>query len=182
MVAVGQPWYVMTQHGDNGFPLGRLVYGTSLRRTLVRAAVLGGIVLITFKFLFIPARVDGGSMAPTYPNRTLNLVNRLAYLNNSPQRGDVVAIWLRETGHSVVLMKRVVGLPGEEIGFQDGHATVNGVKLQEPYLRFPSDWERAAVKCGPDEYFVVGDNRSMDIEGHWFGRAKASLIAGKMVL
>jgi signal peptidase I len=162
--------------------LGRLVYGTSLRRTLVRAGVLAAVCLVTFKFVFIPARVDGGSMAPTYSNHGLNLVNRMAYLSKSPQRGDVVAIRLRETGHSIVLMKRVVGLPGETIGFQHGRVTVNGVRLEEPYVKLPSDWNMEPVTCGPDEYFVVGDNRSMPIDDHWHGRAKASLIAGKMVL
>ncbi|MCU0788883.1 MAG: signal peptidase I [Verrucomicrobia bacterium] len=171
----------MEGNGD-GFSLGKLVYGTSPRRTLLRAAVLAALCLIVFKFMFVPARVDGGSMAPTYSNHGLNLINRMAYLQNKPQRGDVVAIRLRETGHSIVLMKRVVGLPGEAIGFQNGRVTVDGQLLDEPYVQLPSDWERAPVVCGPDEYFVVGDNRSMLMDGHWFGRAKASLIAGKMVL
>lgn len=172
----------MRQDVERGFTLRRLVYGTSFRRTLVRAAILAVVCLVVFKFVFIPARVDGGSMAPTYANHGLNLINRLAYLNKKPQRGDVVAIRLRETGHSVVLMKRVVGLPGEEIGFKDGRVAVNGVKLEEPYVRLPSDWSRAPVVCGPDEYFVVGDNRSMPMPDHWFGRAKARLIAGRMML
>jgi len=170
------------RNGEDGFSLGRLVYGTSLRRTILRAAVLALVCLIIFKFMFIPARVDGGSMAPTYSNHGLNLVNRMAYLHKNPQRGDVVAIRLRETGHSIVLMKRVVGLPGEAIGFQNGRVLVDGRLLDEPYVQFPSDWERLPVVCGPDEYFVVGDNRSMPMDGHWLGRAKASLIAGRMVL
>ncbi len=163
-------------------PLGRLVYGTSLRRTLVRALILCVVCLLAVKFVFIPVRVDGGSMAPTYSDKGLNLVNRMAYKRHAPQRGDVVAIWLRDDGFSVVLMKRIVGLPGESIGFRHGHVTVNGVRMEEPYVRFGSDWNQEPVVCGPDEYFFVGDNRSMQIEDHTLGRVKRSSIAGKMVL
>jgi len=164
------------------FTLGRLVYGTSLRRTLLRSLALATGCLIATKFLFIPVRVEGGSMSPTYADRGLNLVNRLAYKHSLPHRGDVVAIWLDENGSSVMLMKRVVGLPGERIGFRNGHVTVNGVEIDEPYVRYRSDWNRAAVSCGADEFFVVGDNRSMPIEDHTLGRVKRVLIAGKVLL
>ena len=162
--------------------LGRLIYGTSLRRTLVRSLILAAVCLVSFKFLFIPVRVDGGSMSPTYSDRGLNFVNRMAYKRSSPKRGDVVAIWIGENSHSVVLMKRIVGLPGEAIGFRNGRVTVNGVVQDEPYVTFYSDWNSAAIVCGPDQFFFVGDNRSMPIEDHYFGRANGKLIAGKMVL
>lgn len=165
-----------------GLSLGRLVYGTNLRRTLIRAAVLGALVFVVFRFVFVAVRVDGSSMAPTYPSHGINFVNRLAYQKIEPQRGDVVGVWLREGSYSFLWMKRIVGLPGEAIGFENGRVTVNGVRLAEPYVRLPSDWNRDPVVCGPDEYYVVGDNRSMDIDSHRHGRVKRSLIAGKMVL
>ncbi|MCU0771196.1 MAG: signal peptidase I [Verrucomicrobia bacterium] len=162
--------------------LTRLVCGTSPRRTLVRCLVLVVVCLVVFKFLFLPVRVHGGSMLPAYSSRGINFVNRLAYRRAQPRRGDVVAIWPRESSRRVVLMKRVVGLPGETVGFRDGRVVVDGVPLNEPYVRYASDWNLEPVRCGPDEYFVVGDNRSMPMDGHWFGRAKAQLIAGRMVL
>ena len=162
--------------------LGRLVYGTNLRRTLIRAAILGVLVFIVFRFVFVGVRVNGASMAPTYASNGINLVNRLSYLWSAPQRGDVVGVWLRADGHSVLWMKRIVGLPGEAIGFQDGRVTVNGKALDEPYVLLPSDWNSEPVVCGPDEYYIVGDNRSMPIELHKHGRVKRRLIAGKMVL
>jgi signal peptidase I len=172
----------MNEPNGRRITLGRLVYGTSLRRTLVRSLVVVGVCLIATKFLFIPVRVEGGSMSPTYSDRGLNLVNRMAYKHAEPRRGDVVAIWLRENGFSVVLMKRVVGLPGELVGFRNGRVTVNGMVIEEPYVRFYSDWAQDPVLCGDDEYFVVGDNLSMPIEDHTLGRVKRGLIAGKMVL
>lgn len=176
------PKLVMTEPSGKLSVLGRLVYGTSLRRTLFRALIVSALCLIAVKFVFIPVRVEGGSMSPTYSDRGLNLVNRMAYKRHAPRRGDVVAIWLRENGYSVVLMKRIVGLPGESIGFKGGYVTVNGVRIEEPYVRFGSDWNHEPVLCGPDEYFYVGDNRSMPMEDHTLGLVKRSMIAGKMVL
>ncbi len=158
----------------------RWVYGGSLKFTLLRAALLAVACVVVFKFILIPVRVSGASMAPTYGDG-INLVNRLAYRNGDPARGDVVAVRFRPTGRSVLLMKRVVGLPGEWIGFGNGRVMVNGEPLEEAYLQYPSDWNAEPVLCGPDEFFVVGDNRSMAREDHQHGRAKRSLIAGKML-
>jgi len=80
------------------------------------------------------------------------------------------------------LLKRVVGLPGERIGFSSGHVTVNGSAIEEPYRKLKSNWERQPVLLGPDEYFVVGDNRSMPIEDHTLGIAKRERILGKAML
>ena len=172
----------MLNHSATGSFIERVVYGTSLKRTLIRATILAVTCIVTAKFIFIPVRIDGASMVPTYSKRGLNFVNRLAYMRTAPQRGDVVAVRMREHANSVFLMKRVVGLPGERIGFEDGTVTVNGERLAEPYVEYPSDWDMVPVECGVDEYFVVGDNRSMPMEDHWFGRAKANLIAGRMML
>ena len=146
----------MSESTGSLMTLGKLVYGTSLQRTLVRSFILAVVSLVAFKFLFIPVRVDGGSMSPTYCDRGINLVNRLAYKRSAPQRGDVVAIWIGENSHSVVLMKRIVGLPGEAIGFRDGRVTVNGVLQYEPYVTFDSDWNREPVVCGPGEGLFCG--------------------------
>jgi signal peptidase I len=157
-----------------------LLIGRNPRLTLVRAVILGALTVWAFKAAIIPVRVRGGSMLPTFQDRGVNFLNRLVYLRHPPERGDVVGI--RYAGPSIMLLKRVVGLPGERIGFHAGRVTVNGEPLDEPYVKFPSDWERDPVQLGPDEYFVVGDNRSMPIELHTFGVAKRERILGKTLL
>lgn len=176
------PGESVSEISGNGFTLSRLVYGTNLRRTLVRALVMGLVLFAVLKFVFLPVRVAGLSMAPTYHSDQVNVVYRLAYMKGEPRRGDVVGVWPRKGGHRVLLMKRVVGLPGEMIGFRDGAVTVNGIPLSEPYVSYRSDWNVPAVLCGPDEYFVVGDNRSMDHHFHTMGRVERERIVGKMVL
>ena len=157
-----------------------LTIGRNPRLTLVRAIILGVLTVAIFKTCILSVRVQGGSMLPTYKNNRVNFLNRLAYRKHGPQRGDVVGI--RFAGPSVMLLKRVVGLPGERIGFHAGSVTVNGRAIAEPYVQFPSDWERDPVLLGPDEYFVVGDNRSMPMEDHTFGIARRERILGKAML
>lgn len=160
--------------------LRRLTIGRNPRVTLVRALLLAAVTILVFKGCVLPIRVQGGSMEPTYHNHSVNFLNRLAYWRHEPQRGDVVGI--RFAGKSVMLLKRVVGRPGETIAFQRGHVVVNGTPLDEPYLKLVSDWERPPVTLGPDEYFVVGDNRSMPMQDHTFGIAKRERILGKIML
>lgn len=157
-----------------------LTIGRNPRLTLIRAACLAVVALLIFKFVLLPIRVIGGSMEPTYHERGVNVVNTWSYLRSNPQRGDVVGI--RFSGRKRMLLKRIVGLPGELIGFRDGRVTLNGEKLDEPYVKFPSDWNRDPVELGPDEYFAVGDNRSMPMETHYFGKAKREKILGKVML
>src|SRR5215510_6886513 len=113
----------------------RLLIGRRPKRTLVRIVVLVITAFVLSRFVFLPIRVDGGSMLPTYKEHGVNFVNRLAYLFHEPRRGDVVAI--RLAGPSIMYMKRIVGLPGETVTFHDGHVFIDGKLLNEPYVKFP---------------------------------------------
>ena len=156
--------------------------GRHPERTLRRVAVLvvaGLVVFVVFSCLLLPIRVEGISMLPTYRNRQFNLVNRLSYCRHEPQRGDVVAI--RTTGFHIMYLKRIIGLPGERVAFHRGHVTINGQVLSEPYLKFACDWELPPEVLGPDEYFLVGDNRSMPPGEHFMFKASRARIVGKVL-
>ena len=159
----------------------RIVFiGRNARTTLVRIAVLIVVSFIVFKFILLSIRVEGISMLPTYQDRSLNFVNRLAYLWHKPRRGDVVSI--RLAGIHMMYMKRIIGLPGETVAFVDGRVLINGEVLDEPYEKSSCDWNYPPVKLGPDEYFVVGDNRTMPWEDHKFGKVERDRIIGKAIL
>jgi signal peptidase I len=159
----------------------RVVIGRNPKRTLVRTVVLAAVLLIVFNYVLVAVRVDGGSMLPTYKENGVNLIYRLAYLFHEPQRGDVVAVRLLAGGHRLY-MKRIVGLPGETLAFHGGHILINGKPLAEPYVKFQCDWNHAPVQVGPNEYYVVGDNRDNEWEWHVQGRAPRALIIGKVLL
>ena len=163
-----------------------VLIGRRPKATLARIVVLVAVCVVTFKFILLPIRIEGISMEPTYHDRRVNCVNRLAYWRHDPQRGDVVAIRYSDPGKfstpRAMLMKRIIGLPGEKVSFHDGHAYINGQLLDELYVQNPCDWDDKPVQCGPDQYYVVGDNRSMPIENHVHGLAERDRIIGKVIL
>ena len=161
-----------------------ITVGRSPRNTFIRIAVLIPVCYVLFHFVLLVVRVDGISMEPTYKDRSINLVNQLAYLRHEPQRGDVVGVraW---AGMHLMLMKRIIGLPGETVAFDHGNVLINGQMLEEPYENradWPSDWTLPPVKLGPDQYFIVGDNRTMPSQDHVFGRVDRNRIVGKVLL
>jgi len=160
--------------------LRRVVIGRNPKRTLVRMVVWVVAVVLISRFVLLPIRVQGISMMPTYKPGSVNFVNCVAYLRHPPQRGDVVGIKL--AGRHVMYMKRVIGLPGETITFHDGHVFINGELLDEPYLKFPCNWEHEPEQIDQNEYYVVGDNRSMDFYDHEQGRSKRDRIVGRILL
>ncbi len=157
-----------------------LVVGRRPRRTLFRVIFLVVASGIVFNFVLLPIRVTGISMQPTYADRSINFVNCLAYLGHEPSRGDVVSI--RFAGKHLMLMKRIIALPGETVGFVKGRVIINGSVLPEPYEKLACDWNVSPVKLGPDEYYVVGDNRTMAPQDHVFGEVERDRIIGKVIL
>ena len=160
--------------------------GRRPRNTLIRIAVLVVVCFVTFKFVLLPIRIEGISMQPTCHDHQIGCVNRLAYLHHEPRRGDIISVRFSKPdglgNPSIMYMKRIIGLPGETVTFHGGHAYINGQLLDEPYIKFSCDWEHEPIQCGPGQYYVVGDNRSMPFEFHEQGRAERDRIIGKLFL
>jgi signal peptidase I len=156
--------------------------GRKPKRTLIRAAVLAVLCYVffkffIFKFFLLPVRIEGNSMFPTYHDWGVNFVYRLAYRHAEPQRGDVVGI--RMAGPSIMLMKRIVGLPGETVAFDHGVLLVNGAPIAEPYLKHHSPAPPLEpVTLDSNQYYVIGDNRMNSDRG----RIDRDRIVGKIVL
>ena len=161
------------------------VVGRNWKLTLARLIVFVVTAFVVFRFILLPVRVEGISMLPAYRNGSVNFVNRLAYLRHGPQRGDVVGIRLSNPGimwPSIMYLKRVIGLPGETVAFVNGTVLINGRTLDEPYEKLDCDWNLPPVRLGPNQYFVVGDNRSMPSEFHTFGKVGRDHVVGKAIL
>ncbi len=157
----------------------RIVFGSHPRRTAVRVLVLAAVSFVTFRWVLIPVRTQGISMLPTYESGTLKFVNRLAYVQGAPARGDVVAI--RLAGPHVVYVKRIVALPGERVQIVHGQVLINGIPLLEPYVRNRRPWDVSEVRLTHAEYYVIGDNRGMRASDHDFGRVDTDRILGRIV-
>lgn len=136
----------------------RALIGRNPVMTAVRLVLLVVVSLVLFKVVLIPVKVTGRSMEPTYRNGGINFIHRYAYFNGGPKRGDVVGILFEES--RIILLKRIVALPGEHVAVRGGRVIVNGTPLDEPYARggdIPSTRNEVVLEW--DQYFAIGDNR-----------------------
>jgi len=155
----------------------------SLKQFLVD--LLETIILAVVLFLAINAvsarvRVDGFSMVPTLQDGEYVLVNRLAYRNSLPTRGDII-VFVSPQAPNLDLIKRVIGLPGNTVRIFDGKVQINGETLQEPYIAaapvYNGEWQ---VPEG--NLFVLGDNRNDSSDSHAWGLLPIENVIGKAIL
>lgn len=160
--------------------LARLVVGANPRRTLVRSLVLvvAGWLLVSYGILSV--RGSGPSMQPTIGDGQLMIVDRISYRLRRPRRGEIAAVTWEGEGPAV-LIKRILAGPGDTIGIADGRVNVNDVLIDEPYVHDRARWQMAATRLGPDEYFVVGDNRGMPMAQHTLGRVPTARLIGPVI-
>lgn len=139
------------------------------------------IVAVTALFdLAIPrSLVDGHSMEPTFYGEDRLVVSRVHYLLGSPQRGDILvfnSVNPNERARGVMLIKRVIGLPGETVEIRDQKIHINGEALDEPYIKEEVCRQRCqdqTWELGENEYFMMGDNRNNSNDSRSFRRPVA---------
>lgn len=166
---------------SNGVPgWARPLIGKNPGMTLIRAAVFVALAIGIYKFALTPIKVFGVSMEPTFQQGNVLWINKLAYRSQAPQRSDIVVI--RMAGGSVVIIKRVIGLPGETISIVRGQVHIDGEPLEEPYTgKRNEDWKYGPKELGDDQYFVIGDNRTTHIDKQEFGFASRRNIVGRVI-
>lgn len=173
---VGWPaWHITSPAAEtrDSFNWRRIVFGPDPARTLRRVLLWTLSTVALFHYLLVPIKVTGVSMTPTYRDGAVNFVNRLAYSYATPRRGDVVVI---HDGEDLIL-KRIVGVPGETVSLHRGHLRINGVLLNDQFSPQRIHAASEIVTLGPNEYFVIGDNR----EASMFGKFPKTAILGKIV-
>jgi signal peptidase I len=156
-----------------------IVIGRNWKLTMLRTVIWAVICVVIFRVALVRVEVIGVSMLPTCPEFSKHWVNRCAYLWHDPQRGDIVAI--RLAGIHEMLLKRIIGLPGETVAFSGGHPLINGAILNEPYETNTCDWEQLPVTLTNGEYYVVGDNRTMPVADHYHGICQRYRIIGRLM-
>jgi signal peptidase I len=161
-------------------------------REIVETLLLAALIFFLVRLVVLNFRVDGESMLPNLDDGEMLLVNRNAYLYfdvggtryypfDPPERGDVI-VFDPPTKSDKPYIKRIIGLPGEEITFRDGYVYVNGQRLEEDYLQDKTRCGRrdeCDVVVPPDDVFVLGDHRSNSSDSRVFGPVPISSIIGK---
>jgi len=135
-------------------------------------------------FIFQPFYVVGPSMEPNFYDKDYLIITKINYRFNSPQRGEVV-IFKSPINPKDFLIKRVIGLPGEQVIIKSGkiniHKDNQEIELkEEDYLPAGiTTLGEIDATLKSDEYYVLGDNRNMSLDSRVFGQIKKSYIVGQ---
>lgn len=131
-------------------------------------------VILIRTFIITPVRVDGASMDQTLEDGQILLLYKLANIDY----GDIVV--LDEEKEGEIIIKRIIGMPGDTVSIKDNTVYVNGEELEEDYAYGEtSDYEE--ITLGDDEYFILGDNRPISKDSRYFGPVKEDEIIGKVI-
>jgi signal peptidase I len=131
-------------------------------------------------FLYQPVRVEGTSMLPRLGDQDRLFINKFVYHFADIHRGDVVVFhYPRDPQKSYI--KRVIAVPGDDLRIDDGRTYINGRLLLEPYVprKFRDTRSQDAMMIQLDQYFVMGDHRSISSDSRDFGPVPRDLIYGK---
>lgn len=129
--------------------------------------------------------VDGPSMEPNFYTGQRVIVSRVNYLLGQPERGEIIVFESPDRPNvDPPLIKRLIGMPGETVEIRDSLVYINGEQLDEPYINEPCtrNCEDRSWTLGPDEYFVMGDNRNRSRDSRSFGPIKHSHVIGEALV
>ncbi|SET83477.1 signal peptidase I [Salinibacillus kushneri] len=162
----------------------------------IKVIVISAILALGIRtFLFTPIIVDGPSMLPTLENGDHLIVNKLNYTIGQPERFDIVVFHATQKRDYI---KRVIGLPGEHISYQNEILYVDGTPVAEPFIRervtslpagshYTHDFTLENMPGGyekiPEGYvLVLGDNRTNSTDSRMIGLIPIDQIVGEAQL
>lgn len=152
-----------------------------------------GLFILIYNFLVQPNSVIGASMEPNFHENEYILTDKFSYRLGEPQRGDVV-VFKYPKDESIDYIKRIIGLPGEEVLIKNNTITIfnaehpEGFSLDESYL--PQSTSTSGGPIFPenqktvipyDSYFVMGDNRSRSSDSRIWGTVPEKDLIGKVI-
>lgn len=144
------------------------------------------IVLPIRYFIAQPFIVRGASMEPNFHDSEYLIIDEVSFYFREPLRGEVI-VFRFPLNPRQFFIKRIVGLPGETVELVDGRVKITndefpeGFFLEEPYLVPPDRSTRPnlTITLGPEEYFVLGDNRDFSSDSRVWGELERKFIVGR---
>ncbi len=173
-------------HNSQGeLPDGHVSPGRHILRVLreiLETMIPAVIIALLINLLLAQAtRVYGQSMEPNLHTDQRLVVEKVSYNRwwpvGGPQRGDVVVF--RVDPNSDLLIKRVIGLPGDRVEIRSGQVSINGEPLDEPYISGPTYGDYGPVDVPPLHILVLGDNRGFSNDSRAFGSLPLDSVIGR---
>ena len=173
-------------HNSQGeLPDGHVLPGRHILRVLreiLETMIPAVIIALLINLLLAQAtRVYGQSMEPNLHTDQRLVVEKVSYNRwwpvGGPQRGDVVVF--RVDPNSDLLIKRVIGLPGDRVEIRSGQVSINGEPLDEPYISGPTYGDYGPVDVPPLHVLVLGDNRGFSNDSRAFGPLPLDSVTGR---
>lgn len=154
---------------------------THIVRDIIETIAITLLIFLIIRLAVESFRVDGQSMEPNFHNNEYVLVDKAAYLFQPPQRGDVIIFHYPLDTHKDFI-KRIIGVPGDTVHTTSTGVIVDGDTISEPYIRVPFNFQSYTWKLGPNQFFVMGDNRDNSLDSRIWGPLERSYIVGKAVV
>ena len=132
-------------------------------------------VIVVKTYVVTPIKVNGNSMYSTLEDGDIMILDIISYRLSGLKRFDIVVI---NQGKELII-KRVIGLPGEKIEYRDGSLYVNDKEVEDPYINNYSMTENLSITIPEGEYYVLGDNRHNSLDSRTFGTFDKKQILGK---
>lgn len=178
----------------------------SIVRDVIQTVVVAVLIFLAIRAVVLNFKVDGFSMMPNLTNNEMLLVNRREYSHinlyslvdwipfanihgdhewypfRPPKRGDII-VFYPPNGSTEPYIKRIIGLPGDQVAIKNNHVYINGQLLHESYIDEPTTWpgilQSDQFTVQPGHVFVLGDNRLNSTDSRYFGQVTMSSIVGR---
>jgi signal peptidase I len=165
------------------------LHRSSFIREILETLILIALVYTLVNLATVRFYIEGPSMQPNFAAGQFLIVSRAHYLLGQPERGDIVVFdppGDDDQPDDPLLIKRLIGLPGDHVEVRDGSVFVNQIELNEPYLHDLNSPIRCSEYCdvelGAGQYFMMGDNRNNSRDSRVFGPVDLNRIVGEAII
>ncbi len=134
-------------------------------REIIGILILGAAIFFLLQVTIQTSIVIGSSMEPTFHQEQRLLINKVVYYFHEPERGDVI-IFHPPQKEQADYIKRIIALPGDTVEIEKGVIYINGIELDEPYIKDSPKYAFSHREISENSYFVLGDNRNNSNDSH----------------